>query len=56
MHAVMKYRLGFLSREEVLDELEEIGHALASERGDRAESMCQAWSELVSDIKGGTFQ
>src|SRR5687767_3594833 len=54
MHAVMKYRLGFMSKEEVLEELEQAGGLLASEPGDTTE-LHNELSQLLYAIEDDTF-
>ena len=52
--SAMKYRLGFLSREEVLGELEQAGGCLASEYVDTKES-CAELSQLMNDIEDDVY-
>ena len=53
-HSVMKYRSGFLSKEEVLQELEQAGGCLASEHTDTKRSRAEL-SQLMYDIEDGVF-
>ena len=53
-HSVMKYRLGFLSNEEVVQELEQAGGCLASEHGDTKKQHAQL-SQLMYDIEDGVI-
>ena len=55
MHSVMKYRLGFLTKEEVLQELEEAGGILASEYIDTSE-LHNKLSQLMYAIEDGAFE
>ncbi len=55
MHTAMKYRLGFLSREDALEELEEAGGMLASEPGDTS-GLHDRLSQLMYAIEDGTFE
>ena len=49
-HSVMKYQLGFLSKEEALQELEQVGGCLASEHGDTKKQHVEL-SQLMYDIE-----
>jgi hypothetical protein len=51
-HSVMKYRLSFLSKEEVMQELEQAGGCLASEHADTKKQHAQL-SQLMYDIEDG---
>jgi heat shock protein HspQ len=53
-HSVMKYRLGFLSKEEALQELEQAGGCLASERSDTKVQHLEL-SQLMYDIEDGVI-
>ena len=53
-HSAMKYRLGFLSKEEVFQELEQAGGCLASEYVDTKE-LHNKLSQLMYDIEYGVF-
>jgi len=53
-HSVMKYRLGFLSKEEVMKELEQAGGCLSSEHGDTKKQHVQL-SQLMYDIEDGVI-
>jgi hypothetical protein len=53
-HSVMKYRLGFLPKEEVLRELEQAGSCLASEHVDTKKQHAEL-SQLMYDIEDGVI-
>jgi hypothetical protein len=55
MHSAMKYRLGFITKEEVLQELEEAGGMLASEYSDTSE-LHNKLSQLMYSIEDDTFE
>jgi hypothetical protein len=55
MQSTMKYRLGFLTKEEVLLELEEAGGMLASEYSDTTE-LHNKLSQLMYSIEDDTFK
>ncbi len=55
MHTAMKYRLGFLNKEEVIAELEELSEALAGEYTDPAGTHDRL-SQLLYAIEDGTFE
>jgi hypothetical protein len=54
-HSAMKYRLGFISREEVLQELQQAGDCLASEYVDTKELHAEL-SQLMYDIEDDIFE
>jgi hypothetical protein len=54
-HSVMKYRLGFLSKEEVMQELEQAGSCLASEHADTKKQHAEL-SQLMYDIEDGVIE
>lgn len=54
MHSAMKYRLGFISKEEVLEELEQAGEMLASEYVDTSE-LHNRLSQLMYSIEDNLF-
>lgn len=54
MHTAMKYRLGFLSKNEALTELDQLGGALASEVGDTTD-LHNRLSQLMYGIEDDTF-
>jgi len=53
-HSVMKYRLGFLSKGEVMQELEQAGACLASEHADTKKQHTEL-SQLMYDIEDGAI-
>ena len=53
-HSVMKYRLGFLSKEEVMQELEQSGSCLASEHADTKKQHAEL-SQLMYNIEDGVI-
>ena len=53
-HSVMKYRLGFLSKDEVMLELEQAGGCLASERIDTKKQHAEL-SQIMYDIEDGVI-
>ncbi len=54
-HAIMKYRLGFLSKDEVLQELEEVGMGLASAEDGSEKELQLGLATLLSNIRGGVY-
>ena len=57
MHSAMKYRLGFLSKEEVLQELEDVRIAMTAEKmtSKPAEVLYDELSQLMYDIEDDVF-
>ncbi len=53
-HSVMKYRIGFLTKEEVLSELMESGEALYSDLG-ATDELKDKLAELINSIENDTF-
>ncbi len=55
MHTAMKYRLGFISKEEALSDLQQFMNILASEYEDISD-LHKRLSELMYGIEDGTFE
>jgi hypothetical protein len=57
MHSAMKYRLGFISKEEVLEELELAGGLLAGEYpNENTKELHRRLSQLLYAIEDDTFE
>ncbi len=55
MQSVMKYRLGFLSKEEVLEELEQVGSGLVGSAGEKEKELLERLYDLRDAINANTF-
>ncbi|MES3004874.1 MAG: hypothetical protein V4690_02030 [Patescibacteria group bacterium] len=55
MHSIMKYRLGFISTEEVVQELEQVGMGLTEATDEYSLDLYDMLFTRIQEIKTGTF-